>query len=824
MNFPDIEQRILKQWQETTNLLSKLCNVPATLIMRQNTRTMEVMSTSIHPDSPYEANETAPLNGELYCERVIKTQQPLCIANALIDPEWDHNPDIELGMISYYGVPVNWPGKLVFGTLCILDKVERHFSEDEKDIILQFANIIEMSLELVVSNQEKDKQANELVIANQTKDDFLANMSHEIRTPMNAIIGMSYLALQTELNHKQRNYVGKVHSSAESLLGILNDILDFSKIEAGKLDIEKINFRLDDVLDNLANLVGMKAEEKALEIHFDIAPEVPMALIGDPLRLGQVLVNLGNNAVKFTQYGGEVIVRIDVKSNEKNEVLLHFLVSDSGIGMTPEQHSKLFQSFSQGDSSTTRKYGGTGLGLTISKRLTELMDGEIWAYSEKDVGSQFHFTAKLGVQEGEESKRNPVAAELDELRILIVDDNATSREILSHMLANLGFRVDQADSGLKSIELLKRADLNEPYKLVLMDWKMPEMDGVETVRNIQQSNELINVPAVIMVTAYGREDAIYSSGKIDIKSYLTKPVTPSCLLDAIKLALNIEVKSHCQSESSQAKIQGALLKLKGSKVLLVEDNEINQELAMELLSTNGLIVSLAENGQIALAILQEQDFDGVLMDCQMPIMDGYTATKKIRAIEKFKSLPIIAMTANTMSGDREEALVVGMNDYIAKPINVNDMFTTMAKWITPTATLTANSRTVNIDNVKQVEDINSLDLVGIDTYAGLEITKNNPELYLKLLKRFVVSNQNLKKDFQVALSAPHSETAALLAQKLKGTARNIGAKNVQQAAFALEEACRSKQGDLTELIDNVMQQLTPVLAGLKVLSSIEHSP
>jgi signal transduction histidine kinase/CheY-like chemotaxis protein len=816
MNYPDIELRILKQWQATTNLLSKLCHVPASLIMRQNASTMEVMSTSLHPDSPYEAHETAPLNGELYCEKVIKTQQPLCIPNALIDPEWDHNPDLELGMISYYGVPVNWPGKVRFGTLCILDKVERHLSEDEKDIITQFANIIEMSLELIVSNQEKDKQSNELVIANQAKSDFLANMSHEIRTPMNAIIGMSYLALQTELNRKQRNYVDKVHSSAESLLGIINDILDFSKIEAGKLEIEKINFRLEDVLDNLGNFVGIKAEEKSLELHFDIAAEVPMALIGDPLRLGQVLVNLVNNAVKFTKDGGEVIVRIEVKSNEKDQVLLHFSVSDSGIGMTPEQHSKLFQSFSQGDSSTTRKYGGTGLGLTISKQLTQLMDGEIWACSETDVGSQFHFTAKLGVQEGEESKRRSVSAELGELRILIVDDNATSREILSQMLANFGFRVDQADSGLKSIELLIRSDLNDPYKLVLIDRKMPIMDGVETVRNIQQSNDINNVPPVIMVTAYGKEDAIYSSEEIDIKSYLTKPVTPSCLLDAILLALNKEVKSNCKFQSSQ----DALLKLQGAKILLVEDHKINQELAMELLSSNGLIVSLAENGQVALDVLQKQDFDGVLMDCQMPIMDGYTATKKLRAIEKFKSLPIIAMTANTMAGDKEEAIDVGMNDYIAKPININDMFTTMAKWITPSAPLTPNIQLVNIDNVKKVEDIIMLDLVGIDTDSGLSITKNNPELYLNLLKRFAVSNQNVKKDFEAALSTQNFESAVRLAQVIRGTARNIGAKDVQRAAKALEEACRSKQSDLTELIDNLMQQLTPVLAGLKVLSNI----
>jgi PAS domain S-box-containing protein len=513
--------------------------------------------------------------------------------------------------------------------------------------------------------------------ATKAKGDFLANMSHEIRTPMNAIIGMSHLALQTPLDKKQRNYIEKVHRAGENLLGIINDILDFSKIEAGKMSIEAIDFRLEDVMDHLANLVGLKAEDKGLELLFNTAPNLPTALIGDPLRLGQVLINLGNNAVKFTDKG-EIIVGAEMVNQVENEVELHFWVHDSGIGMTPEQLGKMFQSFSQADASTTRKYGGTGLGLAISKSLVEAMDGKIWVESDYGKGSTFHFHVKLGLQKEPMARRMFRADELLGVRVLVVDDNASAREILASMAKTFGLEVDAAWDGANALQMLAEAEKKQlPYDLVLMDWKMPVMDGIETVQKMR-GDHLSKVPAVIMVTAYGREEAVSSAEQrgIALKNVLTKPVTPSTLLEAVGEVLGKGELVETRSAEKADTAAEAMAALKGTRVLLVEDNEMNQELAMELLAQAGMEVVVANNGQESLDILaKDARFDGVLMDCQMPVMDGYTATRAIRQNPKWQSLPIVAMTANAMAGDREKVIEAGMNDHIAKPLNVGQCST-----------------------------------------------------------------------------------------------------------------------------------------------------
>ena len=714
---------------------------------------------------------------------------------------------------------VAWPDGSVHWLM-----IRAEFSFDDGGKPLQLRGVV-MDITERKQHEESLREATQKAEdSNRIKSDFLANMSHEIRTPLNAIVGMTYLAMRAGPSPPQERYLAKIGNAAESLLGITNDILDFSKIEAGKLDLEHIPFMLDDVLNNLNDIVSQKAEQKGIAIVFSVTRGVPRYLMGDPLRLGQVLINLLNNAIKFTE-NGEIVVKVTSAEVVRDKGLFRFSVSDTGIGMSPEQVSKLFQSFSQADTSFTRRYGGTGLGLAISKQLCELMGGTLTVESDLGKGSTFLFTAPFDIVAGD----LPVLAraQVGDRRksVLVVDNDEDSRVELINMLYRNGLVARSASSGWEALLALASAtQAGKPFDLVVMDWRLPGIDGIENSRRVKEHLTHSKVPAILLMAASEYDDGMSSLSVPTQDACLVKPIQEPVLMETISAILGAKPVgpiSELRDMPGQPPAE-----LAGRRVLLVEDNEINRDLATELLSDLGLVVTIAENGREGADRVFTEPFDLVLMDIQMPVMDGLTATRMIRADSRFRNLPILAMTAHAMSSDRERSLSAGMNDHLTKPISPNHLMEALLQWMPVKLEERPKPGCAPTEPASAADSLPE-QLPPFDLRAALVRTNGKPKLLRKIMFGFRDKYAHAGSDLKELIAAGKSEDAQRLAHSLKGIAATLEAKDLAEAALAVELAFRNGQtAGMDRMIEAIERELLPAITAIGCLetqSAVPHS-
>ena len=777
---------------------------------------------------------------------------------------------IESAAVAAYGEPE----KQIFRALCSYAAIALHNTS--------MVETIEVALKDTAQARLKAEEATA------SKSAFLANMSHEIRTPMNAILGMSHLALKTKLDDRQRDYLHKVQQSGQHLLGIINDILDLSKIEAGKLELEIGEFSLEQLLGKVTNLVIDKTSAKGLELLFDVPQDVPDHLKGDALRLSQMLINYANNSVKFTE-NGEIVVVVRVQERKGENVLVRFAVRDSGIGLTAAQIGKLFQNFQQADASTTRKYGGTGLGLSITKLLAKQMGGEVGVESVPGMGSTFWFTALLGVSG---ASHRPLVPEQDlrGRRILVVDDLASARMVMSEMLSGMSFQVSAADSGEAGLRQIQAADeSNVPYAVVILDWHMLGLNGVETAQRLQALS-LKHRPRLMMLTAYGRDGIADEAAEAGITAILNKPVLPSRLFDSLIELMGgaPPAPEHLEHVAAMVTME-SLGVIRGARILLAEDNVLNQQVASEILRDAGLVVDIAGDGRLACEMVNKQSsdqpYDLILMDMQMPVMDGLDATREIKSGKLGSATPIVAMTANAMTSDREECLAAGMVDFVPKPVDPDVLFRTLLRWIKPRPTdVEAVSLINDLDLVKQplrsaeqlqplaleslpltkalpitepfsvikpvkepmrlAEQLQPLDsqslpltkplpateplppaIEGLDQALGLRRVMGKSSRYEAMVRGFAESQANAVTDIRQALAVQDRTTAQRLAHTLKGLAGNIASTELQESALGVDHALRTKNDDaLPDLLEALETTLKKQVGAILKALPIPASP